>query len=808
MDILSEFYEDHKRVIVGIGIVMAALIIIYIIFLIVYNPIKIELGGKGSEVVATQMTQLDFTALASDKKQSGYDIKWEVSAGTLTNETGGATTWELPDQIGTYTITAISGNVKQSKNVTVLKNIALATLENAQDTTDDADSDGLITKYEEETSLTDPQKADSDEDGLDDRNEIVLGLNPLKADSKEDGMKDGERTVSYELENKEAGIRMTLKGTGNIINTTVDQYQTTSLSQIKNIVSPVYYINTAGKTDSLQVTFSNVKALADQKGVNENTLSVYRFNEESQKFEKLDSKVNTELHTVSADVKRSGKYFIASTEGMVDSIATQLMFVIDNSGSMYGKEQVADSEENDVDFKRVTNTSHMIEELKGDYQFGVGKFTFSYTNLSDLSANKEAVIKKVNTIMTEPENFSGTNIGEALAGGLEQFEKTSKANARKYIVLITDGKDTAEVEGYDEEKLVEATQKAKQLGVKVYTIGLGQTIDETVLKTIAMQTSGSYFYAESDIALDAIYAEIAAALNFNLVTVDNKEQIILEDSGFNAMNHGFSFDNIPLKSDTLGTMYGMSLFSKLYFEKKLPTSMKSTSVTNPSDNTVIKAEGYSGVPLKENESLSAYQMANLSFLSTKPYDFYNPGATKNVLGMNKEYLTALQEAGFTIYNQKYNQNKAGFSSYQNYAIDTDVSEETQEQKAVPDDIYHSILRLDILTYRDTKISFLEKPKEAFQHIRDELNKKRPVLLKLNDNYTVVVGRLLQDNTDANSFRYEIYDPNVAGKSSYIEIKRVPKYPTQDNLENVEYLFFYQGKNVTATISEPNIQEYL
>ena len=88
-----------------------------------------------------------------------------------------------------------------------------------------------------------------------------------------------------------------------------------------------------------------------------------------------------------------GKYFIADSSKLTSNLATELVFVIDNSGSMYPASEVANSEENDVDFKRVDAVNDLIDKLQGNYRFGAGKFTFEYDELIKLSSDKVAVKK-------------------------------------------------------------------------------------------------------------------------------------------------------------------------------------------------------------------------------------------------------------------------------------------------------------------------------------------------------------------------------------------------------------------------------
>ena len=118
----------------------------------------------------------------------------------------------------------------------------------------------------------------------------------------------------------------------------------------------------------------------------------------------------------------------------------------------------------------------------------------------------------------------GTAIGMGLGSAVNRL-KESKAKS-KVIILLTDGVNNA---GFVDPKT--ATELAKELAIKVYTIGLGTNgmalfpyaqdasggllfrnaqveIDESLLKFIAEQTEGAYFRATDNDKLASIYDNI------------------------------------------------------------------------------------------------------------------------------------------------------------------------------------------------------------------------------------------------------------------------------------------------------------
>ncbi len=117
----------------------------------------------------------------------------------------------------------------------------------------------------------------------------------------------------------------------------------------------------------------------------------------------------------------------------------------------------------------------------------------------------------------------GTAIGSGLATSVDRLR--SAASKSKVIILLTDGENNG-----GQIPPLTATEIAKSVGVRVYTIGVGtdgyapvpiQTmtgevitqnekvnIDEKLLQQIASETGGKYFRAKDNTGLQNVYKEI------------------------------------------------------------------------------------------------------------------------------------------------------------------------------------------------------------------------------------------------------------------------------------------------------------
>lgn len=104
----------------------------------------------------------------------------------------------------------------------------------------------------------------------------------------------------------------------------------------------------------------------------------------------------------------------------------------------------------------------LIDKLEGD-RIGIIIFAGkAYTQLP-ITTDYAAAKMFVSTISTKDIPSQGTAISEAILLGIESFDEKDQSKA---IIIITDGED-------HEDNAVEASQQASEIGIKVYTIGMG-----------------------------------------------------------------------------------------------------------------------------------------------------------------------------------------------------------------------------------------------------------------------------------------------------------------------------------------------
>lgn len=134
----------------------------------------------------------------------------------------------------------------------------------------------------------------------------------------------------------------------------------------------------------------------------------------------------------------------------------------------------------------------------------------------DNSMLREIVEKiKVDDITSNNRTAIGMGVGVAI-NRLKESESKSKV-----IILMTDGENN-----YGELSPIDATKLAKELGIKIYTIGIGAyernvpaffgvmrkvkntELDENLLTKMAEETNGKYFRASDEKSFEEIFSEI------------------------------------------------------------------------------------------------------------------------------------------------------------------------------------------------------------------------------------------------------------------------------------------------------------
>lgn len=217
-------------------------------------------------------------------------------------------------------------------------------------------------------------------------------------------------------------------------------------------------------------------------------------------------------------------YTNTTTEGI------DIILAVDVSTSMLAKDFTPDrlSVAKEV-------ASEFISDRTGD-RIGLVVFageSFTQSPLTTDQSSLQTMLGRISSGIIE----DGTAIGNGLATSINRLRESDAKS--KVVILLTDG-----VNNRGEISPLTAAKIAKDLGIKVYTIGIGRRgtapypifddrgrevdvvnmkveIDEKILRNIAEQTGGEYFRATDKQTLEAVYERINQ-LEKSRVEVENR----------------------------------------------------------------------------------------------------------------------------------------------------------------------------------------------------------------------------------------------------------------------------------------------
>lgn len=194
-----------------------------------------------------------------------------------------------------------------------------------------------------------------------------------------------------------------------------------------------------------------------------------------------------------------------------------IVMAIDVSASMLAK----DLRPNRLDaLKEVA--AQFIQNRKND-RIGIVVYAGESYTKTPLTIDKDILLKSLHDI-DFGQIKDGTAIGLGLATSINRIKESDAKS--KIIILLTDGVNNT---GFIDPNT--ASEMAKSLGIRVYTIGIGTNgmalspvainqdgsyyfeniqvvIDEELMKEIAKETGGQYYRATSSDKLEEIYEEI------------------------------------------------------------------------------------------------------------------------------------------------------------------------------------------------------------------------------------------------------------------------------------------------------------
>ncbi len=380
------------------------------------------------------------------------------------------------------------------------REVALRTDPIVADTDNDDVSDGR------EVQLgTNPLRADTDDDGLRDDSEGRLGTNALDPDTDRDGILDGYESYTSHAASSDDAVSVDLTGFGDVAAQATFKSLRNDV-RFKNIpgrISDAFDIEVADWFSDARVNFKFDPA----KVPNGDTagLRVMYYDELAHTFLPLDQQgvdlANGVAWGKTTHFSTYVLFYIPDWQAVWTTTSgggprggdsgafknIDVMLTLDSSGSMTWNDPLG---------LRRTAAKQFVDALVTGDRVGVVDFDSWAHVASPLTQDFAAAKRAIDTI----DESGGTNIGAGVSIANNELIAHSSPGHLRVQILLTDG-DGSYSDAY--------TQQAKDSGITIYTIGLGDGVNSDLLSGIANQTGGAFYPVSSADGLPQVFRRIA-----------------------------------------------------------------------------------------------------------------------------------------------------------------------------------------------------------------------------------------------------------------------------------------------------------
>lgn len=663
----------------------------------------------------------------------------------------------------------------------------------------DSDGDGIIDGDEEKYG-TDPLNSDSDGDGIMDGTEVLSKLNPLSEQS-EPGKSDIDKHFVHNIKFDEG--EFSIKGSANVYGANVEKLSLYSVEANAGALSAPYEVYSPVEFTSAEIKFNYNPSVLSVSGIKPEEVHIYKFNPRTKEFSDVKSKLDTSSNSISCEVTENGVYLIGA-DHIVQTVVDEdtkinVHLLIDNSGSMYASNSQYISEENDVNFKRLSFATNLVTKLTNDTDVAISTFTFAFDTLCEFTNNKGNSISAINKIRSIGPGYDGTSVERALMLGLKTFTEEMQ-NERNIIILLTDGIST-DTAGY---KLNDILSNAIAKNVTIMTISLGENIDRVLLQQIADGTGGKYFPISDANALEGLYSTLIATMSNDIVDEDmdgTPDSYSLYDTGFRAEENGFKFSNFK-SADASSNDFGMAALARDWFKGKVLTAHSPDDYENGYD--------FSKSTINTNDLLSKVILPSMTSKFINPDNYLNFLVTGTTLQVDNKIFEEAQEMGWIKRTEDYPSESEQWDKVEylvpNYAMGKIRVKYGENDNALLRAIaYYN-------SFRDKEEGFVLNEESDLNKVKKVLGTGSPMVMKMtweeNGKYYsrfVNLIALRRDMDNPNLFNMKIYDTNSNPVDS-VTLNRTMKLNSNGSFtNNFTYSASWDGRQVSITFYTTEIK---
>lgn len=199
-----------------------------------------------------------------------------------------------------------------------------------------------------------------------------------------------------------------------------------------------------------------------------------------------------------------------------DMKAVDLVFVVDESGSIGSS-----------NFLRIKNfLSDLVDQLTiSNTAFHVGLVKFSKTAKTEFELERYSQKYYIKSaIKSMRYNEGGTRIAAGIRTGSTLFARSSRKNASKVMILVTDGRSS------DKTETAREAQRAKAEGVTIFVIGIGNVDPQEIDSAASQPTCVHVFLLQQFSSIDNIMYEVrrrSCKAPTKVEIVNEKEAIVV-----------------------------------------------------------------------------------------------------------------------------------------------------------------------------------------------------------------------------------------------------------------------------------------